>query len=161
MWPKATNGVNWKVTRGHIFFVALRSRLREAFVIAWVEGGDHMFRLMFIMPIVLAGCGVAQHHPPANLDPPAVEFTNAEGVRRYCTSPHYSESNYRSCRSSLLSDGYREVGPYCSQPEPAGMATNVAVNVLFGGVGGAIAAARMQEAHAAHRTACQQRQAGT
>jgi hypothetical protein len=104
--------------------------------------------------LLLAGCGVAQRHPPQNLDPPAVEFSDSEGTRRWCTSPHYSEASYNSCRASLLADGYREIGPYCAQPEAHTMATNVALGALGGGVMGAVNAGRMQTAHAALRREC-------
>jgi hypothetical protein len=113
--------------------------------------------------LTVAGCGIADHHPPtSSLDPPTVEFRNAEGVGRWCISPAFSETNHRSCRDSLLASGYREVGPYCAhQVEDGAFSGNVAAWAALGGIGGAISASRMNSAHAAHRAACQQRQAAS
>lgn len=61
------------------------------------------------VPRAVAGCAVADHHPPtSSLDPLMVEFRNSEGVGRWCISPAFAETNYRGCRDSLLASGYHE-----------------------------------------------------
>lgn len=112
----------------------------------------------FAMLLALAGCGVANHYPPIGLlDAPAIEFRNAEGVGRWCTSPDapgaLSGANYRACREGLLADGYREIGPWCGGPAPT--AGSVALSVLAGGIAGAAIAGAQSDHHAA----CQRRAA--
>jgi hypothetical protein len=101
----------------------------------------------------LSACGVANHYPPDGvMDAPAVEFRNAEGVGRWCTSPDapgaLSAANYRSCRDGLLAEGYREIGPWRGGPAPT--AGSAALNVLAGGIAGVA----MASAQSAHHRAC-------
>lgn len=116
--------------------------------------------------VMLTGCGVANHYPPTGLlDAPAVEFRNAEGLGRWCTSPDapgaLSAVNYRSCREGLLADGYQEIGPWCggTPPTEGETAAIVALSAVTGGLLGAISAARLTDSQAAHHTACQRRAA--
>lgn len=120
------------------------------------------------MLLTLAGCGVANHHPPVGLwDAPAIEFRNEAGVSRYCSIPNapgmFAEANFRSCREGLLADGYREVGPWCGgngAPSEGEAAATVAASALTGGIVGAIGASRLMTARREHAEACQRRAAG-
>lgn len=105
----------------------------------------------------LVGCAVANQHPPVGLmDAPAIEFRNAAGQGRWCTSPDapgvLSGANYRACRDELLASGYREIGPWCGGAPPTSGETAAAV--LLGGVSGAITSS----VRASHHANCQQRQ---
>ena len=91
------------------------------------------------------------------MDPPSVEFRNAEGNGRWCISPDtpglLADSVYRACRDNLLSDGYREIGPWCGGAAPTSGDSLGAF--LFGGFMGVATV----NARAAQYEACQQRQA--
>ncbi|MBR0682216.1 hypothetical protein GXW74_17125 [Roseomonas eburnea] len=120
----------------------------------------------FGVAVVLAGCGVADHYPPSSpMDAPAIEFRNAAGEGRWCTSPSvpraFAEAQYRSCRDSLLAGGYREIGPWCGAraPTEGETATSVALSALGGGILGAVNAGRLADVQRIHYEECQRRAA--
>lgn len=116
-----------------------------------------MKRVVWMLPLLVAGCGVANHYPPVGfMDAPAIEFRNAEGVGRWCNSPQaagaFAEANFRSCRDGLLAEGYREIGPWCGGAAPT--AGESAAAAVLGGIPGLLAANN----RSAHYAACEQRQ---
>ena len=78
-----------------------------------------------LIGLILSGCGVAYDAPPGMTEADSVAFHNALGERRYCTSP---------------------------EPASAGM---TALNILAGGIGGAIGSSTA--VRRAHYNACASR----